>query len=161
MAPRKGLNDRERGAELVEFALVLPLLLLIVLGTIEFGRVYYTYNILSKGVRDGARYAATSRLQSDGTWVPTDNPSVTTRTRNVVVYGKATLSGSEPKIIPDLTPAQITVTPSTIPAGSTDYYITVSAAYPYQPLFALIIPTAITLSPSVRMFFVGQKVFSI
>ncbi len=78
-----------------------------------------------------------------------------------MVYGKATLSGSEPKIIPDLTTAQITVAPSAIPAGSTDFYITVSAAYPYQPIFSLIIPTTITLGPSVRMFFIGQKVFSI
>jgi Flp pilus assembly protein TadG len=161
MADDKRQDYRERGAELVEFALVLPLLLLIVLGTIEFGRAYYTYHLLSKGLRDGARYAATSRLRSDGTWVSTDSPSVTSRTQNVVVYGKPTLSGSEPKIIPDLTTAQITVTPSAIPSGSTDLYVTVAAAYPYQPLFSLIIPTTITLGPSVRMFFIGQKVFSI
>ena len=159
--PQKRQNYGERGAELVEFAMVLPLLLLMVLGAIEFGRAYYTYHILTKALRDGARYAATSRLRIDGTWVPSDNPSVTTRTQNVVVYGKATVSGSEPKIIPDLTTAQIIVAPSVIPSGSTDLYITVSAAYPYQPLFSLIIPTSVTLSPSVRMFFIGQKVFSI
>ena len=161
MADQKPQNSRERGAELVEFALILPLLLLIALGAIEFGRAYYTYHILTKALRDGARYAATSRLRSDGTWVPADNPSVTTRTQNIVVYGKPTVSGSEPKKIPDLTTAQITVAPSAIPSGSTDYYITVSAAYPYQPLFSLVIPSSITLNPSVRMFFIGQKVFSI
>jgi len=51
---------KERGVELLEFALVLPFLLLLVGGTIEFGRAFYTYHILSKAVRDGARYLATS-----------------------------------------------------------------------------------------------------
>ncbi len=48
MANYKRQDYRERGAELVEFALILPLLLLIVLGTIEFGRAYYTYHLLTK-----------------------------------------------------------------------------------------------------------------
>jgi Flp pilus assembly protein TadG len=60
-------SEQEKGAELLEFAFVLPLLLLICLGTIEFGRAYYTYNILAKSLRDGARYAATSTTSSTGT----------------------------------------------------------------------------------------------
>jgi Flp pilus assembly protein TadG len=150
-------TKKERGAELIEFAMVLPLLLLMCLGVIEFGRVYYTYHILTKALRDGARYAATGRMNSDGTWVATETPSMTTKTQNVVVYGKSNPSGGDPKIIPNLATGDISVAPSLV---SGECYVTVGAAYPYQPLFSLVIPATITLRPSVRMLFIGQLVFS-
>jgi Flp pilus assembly protein TadG len=49
---------RERGAAAVEFALVLPVLLMLVGGTIDFGRLYYQQIVLSNAARDGARLAA-------------------------------------------------------------------------------------------------------
>ena len=49
---------RERGAAAVEFALVLPLLLSVVGGTLDFGRLYYQQVVLSNAARDGARLAA-------------------------------------------------------------------------------------------------------
>ncbi|WP_309050771.1 TadE/TadG family type IV pilus assembly protein [Streptomyces sp.] len=48
----------ERGAAAVEFALVLPLLLLIVLGTIEFGRAYNAQISLTHAARESARTMA-------------------------------------------------------------------------------------------------------
>jgi len=50
--------DGERGAALVEMALVLPLLLLIVFGIIEFGTTYSNYIGLRDGVRNAARSGA-------------------------------------------------------------------------------------------------------
>ena len=47
-----------KGQSLVETALVLPLLLLIVFGTIEFGRVFNAYLVVSNASREGARAAA-------------------------------------------------------------------------------------------------------
>lgn len=47
-----------KGQSMVETILVLPLLLLLIFGIIEFGRVYYTYIMLSNAAREGARYAA-------------------------------------------------------------------------------------------------------
>jgi Flp pilus assembly protein TadG len=47
-----------RGAVAVEFALVLPLLMMLVFGIIDFGRAYYTLNQIISSVREGARYAA-------------------------------------------------------------------------------------------------------
>lgn len=60
----KRLNLR-RGATLVEFAMVLPVLLLIVLGIMEFG--WYTRNQLgvANAVREGARVAAIGKTQSE------------------------------------------------------------------------------------------------
>jgi Flp pilus assembly pilin Flp len=48
----------EAGAAIIEFALVAPLLLVLVWGIIETGRAFYTINSLASAVRDGARYGA-------------------------------------------------------------------------------------------------------
>ena len=48
----------ERGAELIEFALTLPLLLLLVLGIIEFGFLFQEYEVVTNAAREGARLGA-------------------------------------------------------------------------------------------------------
>jgi Flp pilus assembly protein TadG len=48
----------ERGAAAVEFALLLPVLLMLVLGTIEFGRAYNAQITLTNAARDGVRVMA-------------------------------------------------------------------------------------------------------
>ena len=52
------LKREERGAVVVEFALVLPLLVLFVFGIVEFGRAYSTKIELAAAVREGVRTAA-------------------------------------------------------------------------------------------------------
>lgn len=47
---------RERGQALVEFALILPVLVLILMGVFDFGRAFFAYNAISNGAREGARY---------------------------------------------------------------------------------------------------------
>ena len=49
---------RERGAVAVEFALVLPIFLGLVLGIAEFGRAFNVQVSLSEAAREAARYAA-------------------------------------------------------------------------------------------------------
>jgi Flp pilus assembly protein TadG len=46
---------RQRGAAAVEFALVLPLLLALVLGVVDLGLAVYTQSVLSNASREGAR----------------------------------------------------------------------------------------------------------
>lgn len=55
---------RERGAVAVEFALILPLLFLILFGTIEFGRVYSQYQVFQGAAREGGRCAAVAATSS-------------------------------------------------------------------------------------------------
>jgi Flp pilus assembly protein TadG len=47
----------ERGAELVEFALVFPTLLLVMLGIMDFGFLFQRYEVLTNAAREGARVA--------------------------------------------------------------------------------------------------------
>jgi hypothetical protein len=46
-----------RGQELVEFAIVLPLLLLIVFGVLDLGRLFHALITITNAAREGARYA--------------------------------------------------------------------------------------------------------
>jgi len=48
----------ERGQSLVEFALVVPLLMLLIVGIAEFGRAWMTRNILTGAAREAVRIAA-------------------------------------------------------------------------------------------------------
>ena len=57
MRSRKLIRDEE-GAAVVEFALVMPILALIIFGIIDFGRAFYTVNNIISAVREGARYGA-------------------------------------------------------------------------------------------------------
>lgn len=61
---------------MVEFAVALPLLLILVLGIIEFGFVLAQMNEIRHGAREGARYAAVSRPEYDGGGGVGDNADV-------------------------------------------------------------------------------------
>lgn len=47
----------ERGAELIEFALIFPILLLVVVGIIDFGFLFQRFEVLTNATREGARMA--------------------------------------------------------------------------------------------------------
>lgn len=55
------LTDRarstQRGQSLAEFALVLPIIMLMIFGILDLGRAVYAYNTLSEAARQGARLA--------------------------------------------------------------------------------------------------------
>ena len=51
-------RQKERGAVAVEMAIILPLLLMLLIGIIEFGRVFNVQISLSQAAREGARHAA-------------------------------------------------------------------------------------------------------
>lgn len=57
-------RKKTRGQAVVEFALVLPILLLLLLGISEFGRAFLTLNSLTQAAREGARIAATGGDQT-------------------------------------------------------------------------------------------------
>ncbi len=48
-------KSKSRAQSMVELALVLPILLLVVLGLIEFGRALFIYTVVSNAAREGVR----------------------------------------------------------------------------------------------------------
>lgn len=77
------MKTRQKGVAIVEFALILPFLLLLSFTTTEFGRAIWQYNTLTKSVRDAARYLS---IQTPGTHL--------TETRNLMVYGNLDGTGT-------------------------------------------------------------------
>ncbi len=58
-------TDSERGQTLVEFGLIIPIVLLIMLGLFDLGRVVFINNSLSDGARNGARHASIRPRDAD------------------------------------------------------------------------------------------------
>lgn len=73
-----------RGQALVEFALMLPMLLLLVVGVMEFGLIIHKYMVVAEAAREGARSAAvggsnaavTSVVQTAATQIPADQLTI-------------------------------------------------------------------------------------
>ncbi len=70
----------ERGAALVEMALVLPLLVLLVFGIVDLGRLLFTQIALHEAAQEGSLYASTNPDDPEGARVRViesiDNPTV-------------------------------------------------------------------------------------
>lgn len=60
------MGNRKKGQGLVEFALILPVLLLVLMGIIEFGYVFAAYTSLFNAAREGSRYGAVRPLDPGG-----------------------------------------------------------------------------------------------
>jgi Flp pilus assembly protein TadG len=112
------LRRNNKGAAIVEFALVVPLLLLLLWGIVDIGRAFYTLNNLASAVREGARTAA----------VMATNPLTgsTNGTSNVSII-KSTVTTAFTPIGPALKPESVFVTLA-------NRQVTVKASYPFAPL---------------------------
>ena len=62
---KRGLRG-EHGAIAVEFAIILPVLLLLVFGIVDFGHAWYMRHVLQNSCREGARYATRYQTKTDG-----------------------------------------------------------------------------------------------
>ena len=60
---RRG-QENSRGQSLVEFALVIPLVLLMFMGIVDAGRAIFAYNALSNGAREGMRLAVVNQSEA-------------------------------------------------------------------------------------------------
>ncbi|SRR5579872_1067042 len=50
-------RNRRSGASIVEFAFIVPVFLLLLLGMLEYARFFYTMQVMNNAAREGARYA--------------------------------------------------------------------------------------------------------
>lgn len=118
---------RERGSQLVELAIALPVLLLLLGAATEFARYFYTYSTLTNAVRAGARHA--SKWQRDASWTFPE-------TSNMVVYGDFSDTSHGP-IVPGLTTGNVIVQANGPSANNVDSVTVKIVNYKYQPLFDL------------------------
>lgn len=90
-------NFHQQGVAAVEFAILLPMLLLIIFGITEFGRALYSYNTIVKATRDAARYVM---IQQPG-------GAADAVAKCLAVYGNTGCSGNP--LAPGLTLAMVSV----------------------------------------------------
>ena len=123
-------KHHQQGIAIVEFAIGVILLLVVILVVAEAGRAFYSYNTLTKTVRNGARYVSVNALDTVGT-VRLSNQLIDD-TRNVIIFGG--LPGGGAPVLPSMVPSEIDVVQA-FPSGPANPYIEVTATYEYTPLF--------------------------
>lgn len=110
----------ETGAAAVEFALVAPVLFMLLFGIIEFGNVYNVQIQVTSAAREAARTMAVE---------------------NNAVAARAAAKAAVPTLVPALADGQITVAPAACAAGQS---ATVTIRYPVTSITGLF-ATGITL----------------
>lgn len=88
------VRDPQRGASLVEFALVFPILALLLFGTIEFGIAFNDYQSVRHGAREAARRAVV--WDAGDTSIPDDCTSAASgsiETRRLICFTKQQVDG--------------------------------------------------------------------
>jgi Flp pilus assembly protein TadG len=95
------LHDRQRGQSMVEFALILPLLLLLALIAVDFGRIYLGYINLQNMARIAANFAA----NNPNAWLPgnTDPAKITQYQNQILADAAATNCTLNPALPPSPT----------------------------------------------------------
>ncbi len=112
----------------MEFALVLPILLLVIIGMIEAGRLVFSYSTLTSATREGARL---------GSVVPTNFTAI----RNQVVSSAYGLG---------LTALDVTISCQPSNDCSSGNQIVVAATYRFRPIVGGILPS-VPLTTSASM----------
>lgn len=130
MVPMTSMADRlrsERGAELIEFALVVPMLLLILLGIADFGFMFQRYEVLTNAAREGARVAV----------LPNGGGTYSTADVRMRVCSYLTTGGVPTTGCPAPTNPVISVTDTTVPltGGATLPAKRVQVTYSHSYLF--------------------------
>lgn len=126
----------ERGTQLAELAIVLPVLLMLFAATADFGRFFYQYTTLAKATRAATRYLVTAGV----------NSTEDTRAKNILVYGNA--EGAGAPVLTNLTTDNVTII-RTGGAPSVPQVVTVQiTGYKFQPFFDL---ASLTNTPSLSL----------
>jgi Flp pilus assembly protein TadG len=97
---------KQKGTSTVEFAIMLPLLLLLIVMVAEFGIQFYRLNAVTKSVQIAARYLSDVSVNKSNT--ATDK----TNAQNLAVYGNT--AGTGTPVVPGLAPNNILITPNPI-----------------------------------------------
>jgi Flp pilus assembly protein TadG len=125
-------RHRSRGQSVVEFALILPLFLLLLSGMVDFGIGLYDYMTIVTAARDGARVGAST--------CGTATPGCTASIRNHVA-----LSGLSPTVTVACTTPGGAATSCDAGGAKGGGSVTVTARYTYQMIWPLAFGTQIPM----------------
>ena len=145
---KRNVKYRQSGLAVVEFAIVLPFVVLMALAVTELGRGLYQYNTLTKAVRDGVRYLSDVAIDTVGT---VDITPHVTDVQNLVVYGD--VDGGSTPLLPGLTTGNVTVTAVavTLPSGGiTTNHVEVAADFNFVPLFPALSALGDAMIPTMK-----------
>jgi Flp pilus assembly protein TadG len=151
------LRHNQRGAAIVEFAIILPLLLLLIFGMIEFSLLMYNKAMITNASREGARRGIVYRVDTTTNPVSDAPLTVTQIKAEVTSY----LSNHLITFSPTVTTHTTNITRPVDPISG-DIMLNVQVSYPYQflvfPAIASLIgsggttiPDTITLSSATQM----------
>ena len=129
------LRKDERGLAATELALVLPLLLLIMFGIIEGGRIFSAWLEITNDAREGARYGAV-RVGD-----PAAEPTLLADVKAYVTQRAAGLVDTDPQ--------KFGVTVQKLNEGASDVSLSVAVSYKmeiYMPLVQQLLPNPLHLS---------------
>lgn len=130
---RRARWKSSRGANLVEMAAVIPLLLLLTFAIIDFATLFYVYLSLENGVSQATRYAVTGQVMND----PSNPAQLLSRDNSI----KLAMRNATPTLtIPDSAFSFYDVTTSTSGTGNPGDIIRVSIQYVFVPMTPLIRP---------------------
>jgi Flp pilus assembly protein TadG len=127
----------ERGTQLVELALVLPILMAFFVATAEFGRYFYSYSTLAKATRAGARYLATTPVNAVGGQGGYNTKGEDDRVKRLVVYGDPNAASGSKPVVPGLTVGNVELTRAGKVASVPDTVTVRIVNYKYTPLLNL------------------------
>lgn len=119
----KSFKRDDRGLQLVELAITLPIMVLLFAAAAEFGRYFQEYTTLAKGSRAAARYLATACI----------NGGDDSAAKNLVVYGNVAGTGSP--IVNGLQTTNVTI--ERIPTGFPETVTVKIENFNHTPLFNL------------------------
>lgn len=142
-------KKRQSGAAMVELALLLPLLVLLMLGTVNFGLILYNYTKVDKAVHAGARYAAMRTYSEQGG----DPAAYVDSVVNVVNTG---LSVGGSSILPGVSVSGVSVTFTPSTSGVRPRTVTVQVNS--FTVNGAIWPLTMTGKPSATFPFLGRYV---
>jgi hypothetical protein len=118
---------KERGTQILELAIALPVMLMLLGAVGEFGRFFYTYSALENAVRAGARHAC--KWERNASWTIPE-------TTKMVVYGDYSNTSNGP-ILPGLTTGNVVVQANGPSVNNIDSVTVSIVNYQYVPLFDL------------------------
>ncbi len=122
---KKGMRG-EHGAVAVEFAIIVPILLLLVFGIIDFGHAWYMRHMMSDASREGARYATRYKTDATGHRILPQSLSPTADDYILTTWGLASRlpADADPKV--SLSGDAATETNASMLAGE-DFIVTITA----------------------------------